>query len=155
MTEVEYDSGTATDGHVHCILPGDHLRRLLIQIFPLTFMSHSLVFKSLFNLLNATLTRALGQIPRRVHLALTSSSSLPHLPGGFQFLRARNSSDLAAILGIWHRSGGVWNNSRRRTYAKTSRRRGVCGGLCRGPGQHQATQRELDSSEKVGAGRRG
>jgi hypothetical protein len=59
------------------ILPGDDLPRPHIQILHLTFMSHSVVFMSLFGLVITTLTRALGQIPRHMHLTLTSSSSSP------------------------------------------------------------------------------
>ena len=112
-TEDEYDSVPRRIATDISILLEDDLRRPLIQILHLTFMSHSVVFMSLFDFVITTLTRALGKIPRHVHLAPTSSSSLPQFPGGFHFLRARNSFNLAVILGTWYRAGRMWNNSRR------------------------------------------
>jgi len=82
------------------ILPEDDLRRPLIQILHLAFISHSIVFMTLFSLVITALTRALGQIARGVHLTLTSSRSLPQFPSGFHFLRVCNSLDLDAMLGI-------------------------------------------------------
>ena len=95
------------------ILPEDDLRRPLIQILHLTLVSHSVVFMSLFSLVITILTQALSQIARSVHLALTSSCSLPQFPSGFHFLCVCNSLDLDAVLGIWHRARRARNSSRR------------------------------------------